>query len=295
MALALGGATFFTGHTNFNVLMPVLPLSNPSATMFESILDNRFFGLFRYARMDIHVGRHRFYRDSNSALSKESSFGVSQVWHRTNCSLIRPKNAAAFMGSGVGCIEVFRFFGRGMNSPITGQIQSYSGSPPHVLPYNLHADAVSYANFPNDGAIRFMAFVINCGVFDYDEIHPSRAKPSTISLSSITGDLVRFLRFQQCPDNQASADEAEESGKPRRKYLFFGGISSPYLGLQIAGIVGAAFGLSACCGYSLFRAFNHGNRKWRWRALATLSGLLSLFFWGWGWAGNPLSAWGLAP
>lgn len=100
--------------------------------------------------------------------------------------------------------------------------------------------------------------------------------------------------FVESPNNKGGSGEAENSPKPRRKYLFFGGIRSPYLGIQIAGIVLAAFSLSALTGFCLFRTFNYGHGKRLWLTASVLSGLLGLFFWGWGWAGNPLSAWGLA-
>ncbi len=107
-------------------------------------------------------------------------------------------------------------------------------------------------------------------------------------------DSVGTPRFEQSPNDQKSSKATENRSNPGRKYLLFGGIRSPYLGIQIAGIVIAAGGFSALAGYGLFRRFNYGNRKWRWTALATASGMLSLFFWGWAWAGNPLSAWGFA-
>ena len=59
--------------------------------------------------------------------------------------------------------------------------------------------------------------------------------------------------------------------------------------------IGDTISLSAICGYALFRRFDYGHRKWLWTGLGIISGTTSLFLWGWGWAGNPLSAWGLAP
>lgn len=110
-----------------------------------------------------------------------------------------------------------------------------------------------------------------------------------------SGDVVGVACQAQCHQDKDCSNETENGCKPRREYLFFGGISSPYLGIQIARIVLAALGFAAGTSVSLLRGFEYNYIKVRWLLLATLSGFLSLFFWGWAWAGNPFSAWGLAP
>lgn len=109
------------------------------------------------------------------------------------------------------------------------------------------------------------------------------------------GDLVRLAAQGQRPNYKDCSDATQNSRKPRRAYLFFGGVSSPYLGIQITCLAFAAFGFSALSGLSLFRAFDNGDNKWIWLPVALVSALSGLFLWGWAWAGNPLSAWGLAP
>lgn len=132
----------------------------------------------------------------------------------------------------------------------------------------------------------------------------AREKPRAVGMQGLPRIIGRFtsglgalLSFQQRPNQKAGAEGAEGRPNPRREYLVFGGISSPYLGIQIAGIVLLAFACCSVTGYSLFRRLQDDHGKWRWTVLAVVSGLCGLFFWGWGWgwAGNPLSAWGLAP
>lgn len=105
----------------------------------------------------------------------------------------------------------------------------------------------------------------------------------------------RFARFEQSPHEKSGAERTKDRAHPSREYLFFGGIRSPYLGVQIAGVVLAAFGFSALASYCFFRAFNNFHGKWTWGLNGVCAFAIGLLFWGWSWAGNPLSAWGLAP
>ncbi len=116
-----------------------------------------------------------------------------------------------------------------------------------------------------------------------------------LTISRVASNLVGLSRKAQGPNDEYRSDETENGSEPSRRYLFFGGLGSPYLGIQIAGIVLAAFSLSALTGVSLFRAFDNGDSKGIWLPIAVASSFAGLFFWGWAWAGNPLSAWGLAP
>ena len=111
-----------------------------------------------------------------------------------------------------------------------------------------------------------------------------------LSLCGILRDGIGLAGEEQRPDNQARSGEAKQGAKPRREYLVFGGIRGSYLGIQIASIVLLDFGLSALTGVSFFRAIDNGDRMRRWLPVAGQSGLCGLFFWGWAWARNPLSA-----
>lgn len=123
-----------------------------------------------------------------------------------------------------------------------------------------------------------------------------------LSIGSVLGDGVGFLGKDQRCQNKKCSDKTENGPKPCRYYLPFSGcsttltsISSPYLGVQIFCIVLAAFFFSSITAYGLIRRFDDGDRKAGWIWLASFGAVLGLFFWGWAWAGNPLSAWGLAP
>ena len=113
--------------------------------------------------------------------------------------------------------------------------------------------------------------------------------------NGVPGYAISGSGLQQGPDYQDGPKGRQKRGKPTREYLLFDGISSPYLGVQILGIMLAAFGLSSLSGYSLFRAFDHSHRnRASWIALAAASGVCGLTFYGWGWMGHPLRFWGLA-
>ena len=120
--------------------------------------------------------------------------------------------------------------------------------------------------------------------------------PRLVSRTSIFSGRysISFPSLVKCPNNQQGSNKAKKSSNPSRKYLIFGGIRSPYLGIQIAGIMLLAFGFTAIASYSLFRRFNYGNRKWRWILLGLASSACALFFWGWAWGGHPLLVWGVA-
>ena len=115
------------------------------------------------------------------------------------------------------------------------------------------------------------------------------------AISGVTSRSRTLSGFEKGPDQQGCTEGAQDCPKPRRKYLFFGGLSSPFLSVQICGIVLVAFSLSALVGHSLFRCFENNDWKPKWLLLALPRALASLFFWGWGRAGNPLRAWGLVP
>ncbi len=104
-----------------------------------------------------------------------------------------------------------------------------------------------------------------------------------------------IARFNQSPNDQTRSHERQNGGEPRRKYLLFGGIGSPYLGLQVFGIVILAFGFTCLSVFGIRLALDDPNRQGRLLGWAILSvGLLGgLLFWGWGWTGHPLRAWGL--
>jgi hypothetical protein len=101
-------------------------------------------------------------------------------------------------------------------------------------------------------------------------------------------------RFSETPYNQKRTEKRENGPEPSRKYLFFGGISSPFLGLQIFGIVLVGFGF-ACLGvFGIALALDDPDRKRRilgWICLC-IGGAGGLFLYGWAWGGNPWLVWG---
>lgn len=157
-----------------------------------------------------------------------------------------------------------------------------------ILPLNRKSKTVFFTRLYNFS---------DSAIVDTRRTHPRSAAPKGVAgvIGSVPSRIRRFSCFPEGPYQQKSAEKTESSARPRREYLVFGGIGSPYLGVQIVGIVFAAFGFSALTGYSLFRRFNDSDRHGRWLLVSLASSICGLFFWGWGWAGNPLSAWGLAP
>ena len=115
------------------------------------------------------------------------------------------------------------------------------------------------------------------------------------TVGGVTSGLGGFTGLSKVDVQQDSTGECQNCAKPSKRYLFFGGVSSPYLGIQIAGLMFAALGFSALVGSCLLRGLDDSYRKGKWYVLAAVSCIPALFFFGWAWAGNPLSAWGLAP
>ena len=76
----------------------------------------------------------------------------------------------------------------------------------------------------------------------------------------------------------------------------FGGIRSPYLGIQVLGIMGVGLGFAGLTVLSVIRTIDNRYRQRRigWCALAVVSALCGLTLYGWAWTGHPLRLWGLA-
>ena len=151
---------------------------------------------------------------------------------------------------------------------------------------------------------RFFSRVLRLNFLDFNvrsELMSSCSLGQRIGFASLDSSFSIFLlrdavvapSFIQSPNNEQSSDAAKHRSDPSRKYLFFGGVRSSYLGIQIACLVLVGFTLSALAGYSLFRRFNYGNKKWRWSLLALISCASALIFWGWAWGGHPLLTWGI--
>jgi hypothetical protein len=81
----------------------------------------------------------------------------------------------------------------------------------------------------------------------------------------LTGNPVRFASFSEIPNQEQSSGESQKRYDPHRRYLFFGGPRSPYLGLQIFGIMLIGLGFT-----SLSKGISYS----------------------WAWSGHPLRTWG---
>ncbi len=137
--------------------------------------------------------------------------------------------------------------------------------------------------------------VPNCGVSACSCKRLRRQNPSPqVRLHVDAGEGGSGPRLEQVPNQKTGPQQGEEGRDPRRRYLFFGGIGSPYLGLQIFGIMLAGLGFASGAAFGLFRCFENDSRRWRWLALSFPCMVLGLTFYGWGWLGHPLRLWGLA-
>jgi hypothetical protein len=99
----------------------------------------------------------------------------------------------------------------------------------------------------------------------------------------------QWFRKGECPN------EAKDRSCPSGRYLFIGGIRSPYLGLQIFGIILVGFCFAILCVFSGARAFDNPNRKAKFAgfAICAASFVAGLTFYGWAFTGNPFLFWGL--
>lgn len=104
--------------------------------------------------------------------------------------------------------------------------------------------------------------------------------------------------LQQRPQEQEGASSAEYHGQPSGRYLVFGGIRSPYLGIQIGGIMACGVAFLALCALGCFRLFDYqdGQRLVRVNSwvYAIVGGIGGMTFYSWGIMGHPLRFWGLA-
>src|SRR4051794_20652817 len=76
---------------------------------------------------------------------------------------------------------------------------------------------------------------------------------------------------------------------------FSGGVRSPYLGVQIAGIMLIGFAFACSVAFGILNALDNPNRnRWwlRW-AIAALCARLRPLSYGWDWMCHPLAFWGL--
>jgi hypothetical protein len=101
--------------------------------------------------------------------------------------------------------------------------------------------------------------------------------------------------LSEAPNYQQRTQKRQYGSEPSRKYLFFGGISSPFLGLQIFGVMLIGFGFACLSMLGITRALDDPDRQrrifgWVWLCVGCAGGL---FFYGWAWGGNPLLVWGL--
>lgn len=130
----------------------------------------------------------------------------------------------------------------------------------------------------------------------YADISPQPLSGMPLGLfDSSDGYSVGFPSFSEVPHQQRSSEEGQNRGDPGGRYLFFGGIRSPYLGVQILGIMVVGFGFTFLSVLGITRALDDLDRKrrvygWLWLGIGTIGALAC---YGWAWSGNPLRPWGL--
>ena len=108
------------------------------------------------------------------------------------------------------------------------------------------------------------------------------------------GRLRRLAGFAERPDDQQRSSERQTGRTPTQKYLFFGGIRSPYLGIQVLGIMLVGFGFACLSVFGLVNALDNPNRNRRcigW-LIAGLCLPTGLTFYGWAFVGSPFVFWG---
>lgn len=99
---------------------------------------------------------------------------------------------------------------------------------------------------------------------------------------------------EQSPKYEQCSGSAQKYCQQSNRYLVFGGIRGPYLGVQLAIIMGLGIAFFALASLSLFRRFDENDRRYRWIVGAILGIVGGLTFYGWGFLGHPLRFWGLA-
>ena len=115
------------------------------------------------------------------------------------------------------------------------------------------------------------------------------------NLYAFEGSLSRLASFPEGPHEQASADERKDGSGQGCRYLFFGGIRGPYLGVQILGVMLIGFGFTRLGVFGLISGLDNPNRNRRklgW-CLVGVCAPLALIFCRWAGSGHPLGAWDL--
>lgn len=101
--------------------------------------------------------------------------------------------------------------------------------------------------------------------------------------------------FRQIPDQEDGPGKREEGRNPSEPDLFFGGVRSPYLGVQIFSLMLVGFGFAFLSVFGIRRALDDLDLKrrrwgWLWFSVGAVGGL---FCYGWAWGGHPLRVWGI--
>jgi len=116
-------------------------------------------------------------------------------------------------------------------------------------------------------------------------------------LNSSMSDPVGLARFGEVPNQERRPKDRQNRSNAHRRYLLFGGLSSPYPGIQILGIMLIGLCLTLLSVRGITWALDDLDRKRRiygW-LLYGVGALGALVFYDWAWSGHPLRVWGLGP